>query len=325
MATLFLDRAQLELRVDGEALALYEEGERRGTVPMKLLERVVIQGRQTRLESGVLGRLGEFGATTLIMSPRAHRRLALVLGPKHNDAGIRIAQVHRLMDDAFCLAWSRDLVQAKLHRQLRLLNRAVLARPDVRRALTGAIESLERIQVELSDGEVNIVRLRGLEGAAARASFQGLTALFAPALNFTGRNRRPPRDPVNACLSLAYTLLHFDAVRAAHVAGLDPLIGFYHRPSIGRESLASDLIEPMRPVIDEWVWALFRNEVLRVSYFSQDGDACLLGKAGRQRFYEHWEARSTAHRRWLRARCSKLARYLRDEGRQWLESPFEEA
>lgn len=320
MATLYLDRAQLELRVDGDALAMYEGGERRGTVPTKLLERVVIQGRQTRLETGVLARLGEAGATTLIMSPRKHRRLALVLGPCHNDAGIRIAQVERFLDTPFCEAWGRDLISAKLQRQQRLLKQAMVQRPDASHALKHAVEALSRALEGIGASNTpGLNTLRGMEGAAARAYFQAFTHLFAPALRFGGRNRRPPRDPVNACLSLAYTLLHFDAVRAAHMAGLDPLIGFYHRPSFGRESLASDLIEPLRPVTDGWVWSLFRSEILRPDHFSQDGDACLLGKAGRQQFYEHWESHAPRHRRWLRARCTRLARHLRDEGQRWLE------
>jgi len=75
-----------------------------------------------------------------------------------------------------------------------------------------------------------------------------------PALDYAGRNRRPPRYPVNVCLSLAYTLLHLQTVSACQSAGIDPQLGLYHRPAIGRESMASDLIETLRPAIDLWVW-----------------------------------------------------------------------
>ncbi len=70
MATLLLDRAQLEVRCDGDALALYEAGERRGSVPLKLLDRCVIHGASTRLDSGVLLKLAEAGVTTVLFSPR---------------------------------------------------------------------------------------------------------------------------------------------------------------------------------------------------------------------------------------------------------------
>ncbi|HNC68572.1 MAG TPA: CRISPR-associated endonuclease Cas1, partial [Thauera aminoaromatica] len=220
------------------------------------------------------------------------------------------------------------LVRTKLHRQRRLLDYARGERPDARKPLCDALATLDAIDARLaatsgSDDEAT-ARLRGAEGAAARAYFGGLCALFAPALGFTGRNRRPPRDPVNACLSLAYTLLHFDAVRAAHVAGLDPLLGFYHRPAFGRESLASDLIEALRPQADAWVWEQFRSRALREDQFTSDKGACLLGKAGRERFYARWESFAGAPRRWLRVRCARLARQLREEGKVFLVQSDEE-
>jgi CRISPR-associated protein Cas1 len=148
--------------------------------------------------------------------------------------------------------------------------------------------------------------------------FHGYTRLFAPELNFSGRNRRPPRDPVNACLSLGYTLLHFDAVRAAHAAGLDALLGFYHRPAVGRESLACDLIEPIRPLVDDWLWTQFSERHLRSEHFSDDRGACLIGKAGRSHFYASWETFAPLPRRWLRTTCARLAAELRVHGSAWM-------
>lgn len=323
MATLLLDRAQLEIRADGDALALYEAGVRRGTVPLKLIDRCVIQGGQTRFDSGVLLKLADAGIATLLLSPRHSRRVAIVLGPSHNDAAVRLAQALRVFDTEFCNRWARDLVAAKLRRQYRLLRRAEAERPDLRKALFDGAQALDDIRAQVERHPATD-SLRGFEGAAARSYFQALTALFAPTLNFTGRNRRPPRDPVNAALSLAYTLLHFEAVRAAHVAGLDPLLGFYHRPAFGRESLASDLIEPLRPMIDEWLWQLFRERILREDHFRADKGACLLGKAGRERFYAEWERFAALPRRWLRRRCATLARGLRTEGEPWLQRDDEE-
>ena len=120
------------------------------------------------------------------------------------------------------------------------------------------------------------------------------------------------------------TLLHFEAVRAAHGAGLDPLLGFYHRPSFGRESLACDLIEPLRPVIDEWLWNQFASGPLRPEHFSSDKGACLLGKAGRGHFYAQWEAFAPPLRRWLRQTCRQLTRNLRSEGLPWLGDDHED-
>lgn len=324
MATLLLDRADLEIKSESDSLALYEKGVRRGTVPLKLIERMVIQGSQTRLDSGVLLKLAEAGAATLLLSPRASRRVAIVLGPMHNDAGVRLAQSLRVMDEAFCLSWAKEVVRAKLLRQRRLLRTGLKERPDARKPLFDALSSLEGMVGQISGAET-CASLRGLEGSAARAHFQGLAALLPSILGFAGRNRRPPRDPANACLSLSYTLLHFEAVRSAHMAGLDPLLGFYHRPAFGRESLACDLMEPLRPFADQWIWRQFQSQNLRPDHFTADKGACLLGKAGRERFYAAWEAQAAIPRRWLRLRSLHLARSLRQEGAAWMEDDEEEA
>lgn len=322
MATLLLDRSDLEIRMADGALALYENNTRSQTIPLRLLERVIIQGARTRLDTSVLLKLAEAGVTTLLMSPRVSRQVGLVLGPLHNDAAIRLAQAQRVGDPTFCAQWAQQQVKAKLRRQRRLLIQAETQRPELRKALFDARAGVENALAEVDAGlpHPDCARLRGLEGSAARAYFGGYTALFAPQLNFTGRNRRPPRDPVNACLSLGYTLLHFEAVRSASSAGLDPLLGFYHRPSFGRESLACDLIEPLRPAVDEWIWQQFSTGPLRAEHFSQDKGACLLGKAGRNHFYAAWEEFALAPRRWLRQSCTHLARSLRAQGLPLLET-----
>jgi len=326
MGLLLLDRAQLEVRSEGDTLALYEAGVRRGTVPVRLVERCVIHGAQTRLDTGVLLKLAEAGVTTIIMSPRQQRRVAIVLGPQHNDAAVRLAQAARVMDDAFCRQWALDLVRSKLTRQRRALQTLQTQRPDARKPLFDALHTLDAIRTTLTatatahgdKAPPTLGSLRGHEGAAARAYFAGLAGVMPPALQFSGRNRRPPRDPVNACLSLGYTLLHAQAVHACVAAGLDPLLGFYHRPAFGRESLASDLIEPLRPALDLWVWELLRGRVLREEHFHHDKGSCLLGKAGRQAFYAGWESASKAWRRWLRGQCRALASGLRHTGSEWL-------
>lgn len=324
MSTLVLDRPDLELRCDGAALALYEPGGRRGTVPLALLERVVLLGSQIKLDSGVLARLGEAGVAVLVLGRRGGQRLALALGPRHNDAAVRIAQCMAALDVQPALAFARDLIGAKLRAQTRALRTMLAARADCRKPLTDALATLADIDVSVATAS-DVDALRGCEGAAAAAHFRALASVFAPSLGFAGRNRRPPRDPVNAALSLGYTLLHFDAVRACHVAGLDPLIGFYHRPAFGRESLACDLIEPLRPRFDAWLWEQFRTRTLREDHFATSASGCQLQKAGRARFYADYEQAARPWRRWLRSRCAQLARQLRARGTPLLANADEEA
>lgn len=322
MSTLVLDKPELELRCDGAALALYEDGERRGTVPLALLERVVLLGSQIRLDSGVLARLGEAGVVLAVLGRRGGQRLSLALGPRHNDAAVRIAQCAAALDEATVLTMARDIVRAKLRAQRRTLAAALAARADCRKPLTDALGTLADVAATVETA-ATVEALRGAEGAAAAAYFRGLTAIFPPVLRFTGRNRRPPRDPVNALLSLGYTLLHVDAVRACHVAGLDPLVGFYHRPAFGRESLACDLVEPLRPRLDAWVWDVVRTRALREEHFATSASGCQLQKAGRARFYADYEQAARPWRRWLRSRCTALARQLSARGEPLLEMASE--
>lgn len=310
MSTLYVDRRDLQLTYEQGRLRLRSEGEPVRDVPVALLDRVVIHSRIS-LDTAVLGALAEQGVTVLVLSPRHGRRVAIVLGTPHNDVRVRVAQYQKVSDESWCGAWGARLVRGKLRGQRRVVLAAIERRPDKRRVLVDCSERLRRLAEAARDLR-DLGTLRGIEGAGANAYFGALPEVFPAALGFAGRNRRPPRDPVNACLSLAYTLLHFEAVRSAYGAGLDPFVGFYHRPSFGRESMASDLIEPLRPHADQWVWTLFRERVLREHHFAEDKGACLLNKEGRARFYREHETFGGPLRRALRRSALTVARHLRE-------------
>lgn len=301
MNCLYLDRKNLEIRLDGQALALYEEGARKGSVPLHLLERVVMRGN-VQLESRVLGALSARNIGLLVLSGRSSEATAMLAGRPHNESSRRLGQYRVSLDDDLRAPLAHWLVLVKVRAQKRLLREALPVRADLRHALTVAVQRLDNImnQLRANSSIPSLSSLRGFEGAAASAYFSGFTQLFAPSLDFTGRKKRPAPDPVNACLSLGYTLLHHDAVYACHIVGLDTMLGFYHDISFGRESLPCDLMEPLRPLIDRWVWWLFRDRILRIEHFSDDNGRCLLNKAGRKHFYGFYEANSGPARRLLR-------------------------
>ena len=322
MTTLYIDRKDIEIKVSRGVIEFHEPAGRRGSVPLAGLERVVLRGR-ARLSTSVLGAITEAGAGVVVLSGRHGRHLATCVGRPHNDVLRRLGQfdAYRNMDARS--QWSRALIAAKTKAQLRFLNKALNRRPDKRRILSRAIVRLQSSERRLSrDGErIEIPTLLGIEGSAAAAYFMAYVELFPPALAFSGRRRRPPPDPVNACLSLAYTLLHFEAVTASHAAGLDPLLGLYHEPAYGRDSFAADVIEPLRPHVDEWVWSLFRERVLSERGFRKDNGAVLLGKAARQRFYEHFNPLWIALRRLLRRQIGRVAREFEQRGRDLHPDP----
>jgi len=318
MTTLYLDRRDLRLDLSGQTLALYAGDRREGTVPVHLLDSIVLRSN-VHLDSAVLARLADRGISITAFGGRLGSKLALVHGPVHNDAARRIGQYRRYDDLAWQRRWSRALVLQKLRRQRRLLSDALAGRADQRHALTTALHALDAQIAQLrAEPSIDLARLRGIEGAAAAAYFRGFTALFADALRFQGRNRRPPRDPVNSVLSLGYTLLHAEVVRACYGAGLDPMIGYYHRLQFGRESLACDLVEPLRIRVDRFAWEQFRDRTLRAEDFSMDGDACLLGKAARGAFFHAFDAVLTPVRQLMRRATQRLANDFARIGRQAL-------
>lgn len=140
--------------------------------------------------------------------------------------------------------------------------------------------------------------LLGIEGIAARRYFQHFANLIKkdddPTLSFdfTGRNRRPPKDPVNALLSFAYAMLTREWHIALSAVGLDPYRGFFHQPRFGRPALALDMMEPFRPLVaDSAVLMAINNGEVRGTDFIRAAGACALSDSGRKRFIAAFERR----------------------------------
>jgi len=309
--TVYIDRKDAELRLDGGALAVYVNGERDGLVPLAPLDRVVLIGNLT-IETAALSRLCEDGIAVLLLSGRRQSFHGRVVGRLHNHARLRLQQ-YKLAGGPLALALAREWVGRKLAGQAAFLREAAEQRPGERLVLLSAADTIERVRDRAVQAE-SVESLRGLEGGGAAAYFGALPTVFPDSLGFSGRERRPPRDPVNALLSLTYTLVHFEWVRECEVIGLDPLVGFYHEVDYGRESLACDLTETSRPAADRWVWELFRARVFEARDFSSDTDrpGCSLKKGARRRFYEAYEGWMAPRRSEMRAEVESLARRLLD-------------
>lgn len=308
MSTLYLDHQYVSLKLEGETLVSWLQDQRQRPIPLALLERVVCLSN-VQIESNLLGALAERGIAFTVASPRKPKRRAVLLGQGHNDARLRLLHYRLAQDAAWRLQFSRDLLAAKFKAQLKVLREIQEQRPDQRKALWAAEQQLEHSLSQLPSA-AGLENLLGLEGSAARASFGALAAVLPDSLNFQGRKRRPPPDPVNAALSLAFTLLHNRAVQVLHTQGLEPLLGFYHELSFGRESLASDVIEVWRPTVEAWVWQQFSQQQLRAQHFKTDANGCFLDKAGRKIFFTEIEGCLRPITRALRFQTRSLIRAM---------------
>lgn len=303
-----IDRRDLHLKVEGDALVLYVRGKREGTLPIRAMEKLVVVGNAT-LEAAVLHRLARHGVSLLLLWGRRPRFSARLQGRFHRNGALRVQQYRMSLQEGFRLTFSRNLVSRKLESMKGLLSEALSLRSDLTSPLRRALLRIEQGRGKAEEAQ-SVESLRGHEGAASAAYFEALSRLFPSGLGFRGRNRRPPRDPVNAMLSLCYTLLHWEMVREIELAGLDPYIGFYHDFDYGRESLACDLVEPWRPEVDRLVWRLFTKEGFSRRLFRKEGEAFYLKKEGRGMFWPIYEGWARERRPFWREEVRELVRTL---------------
>ena len=215
---------------------------------------------------------------------------------------LRREQFRMADDPQRSLAIARALVAGKIRNQRVLLMRNHVSPPP------DAIAQLKRWATKAETASSPQVLL-GIEGNAARIYFQHFAGMIkvgdqpmdpANALgepprynfDFRNRNRRPPRDPVNALLSLAYTLLAKDLTVTAAAVGFDPYLGFYHLPRPGRPALALDLMEPFRPLLaDSAVITAINNRMSCPEDFVQSGSGVTMTPSGRKAFIRAYEQR----------------------------------
>lgn len=183
------------------------------------------------------------------------------------------------------------------------------------------------------DGQPESPACRVETGAVRRGGRRDAPGQQLFTFDFTRRNRRPPRDAINALLSLGYSLLARDCTIAAHAVGFDPYVGFYHQPRFGRPALALDLMEEFRALIaDSVVLSLVNNRVVTPADFVRAGDAVNLTTEGRKRFFNAYEQRlgativhpvfdyQVSYRRALELQARLLAKTLTGEIEQYV--PF---
>lgn len=212
---------------------------------------------------------------------------AWLTGLDGNHVELHYRQAACVNDPDWALATAKSCVAAKIGNSRVVLERYLRHRPDSK--ADGEREAL-RQALDGAEGADSLDRLRGFEGAAALAYFSAWKRLLPPAWKFTARNRRPAEDPINALLSLGYSLLYQNVLALLLAEGLNPLFGFFHAPRDGHAGLASDLMEEFRAVtVDAVVWSLVLNGRMEPGDFTLDGNGCRLQRPALLRFLEAFE------------------------------------
>lgn len=255
---------------------------------------------------------------------------AVTTPPPHKNIELRRRQFQAAADPAFCLSLAQAMVSGKIRNSRTLLRRNARALPEG--VLHRLAESRRR-----AERAVSLEQLLGIEGTAAREYFANFALMFKPdedeampAFEFNSRNRRPPRDPVNALLSFLYSMLVKEMVATLVGVGFDPYLGFYHQPRYGRPALALDLMEEFRPLVaDSVVIGMINNGEVRPADFIARAGAFALTDSGRRRVLDAYERRldtmvthplfgySISYRRIFEVQARLLARFLTGEIEQY--------
>lgn len=316
MKILTIDRKDCQLDFERDHVVLARQSKRM-TIPARQVERIIVMSAQ-QLHTRIFAQLAKHQIALVLVHRRPHVPPTVVVGTSHGDHARRLKQYQLVSDPKHKVALARQLMIGKLAAQKRCLHRARSRRPDQRKTLTNTMDTLTDALSRLRHDALNLSSLRGIEGASAAAYFNALATIFPKVLCFTGRCRRPPSDPVNAVLSLSYTLLYSEAVIALETVGLDPALGVLHEPEYGRLSLACDLQELYRARIDYWVWRLFAERKLELVHFNDKSDwpsqGCLLNKSGRQVFYPLWSEVVPPMARHMVATLRRMLREWQDDG-----------
>ena len=296
MAYLYLTEQGSILRKAGDRLIVEKEDEVLLDIPYHKLETVLLFGN-VQVTTQAMGELLEKGVALSMFSRQGMYRGSLQ-PPRGKNIELRIAQFEWFRDHERALGVARGVVAAKIANGaavLDLYRKHNEPGPDFAERRLGLDAS-----VAATSTAPDIAALDGVEGSAARAYF-GLVMQFNKSeLEWKGRVKHPATDPLNALLSLAYTMLMHEITALLEGAGLDPFLGFLHQVDHGRPSLALDIMEPFRhPVADRLVLKLVNMRVLEGVDFQSGGEGhgVYLSPKPMKRFFEEYE-------RWMLGRPS---------------------
>jgi CRISPR-associated protein Cas1 len=228
----------------------------------------------------------------LALMTQTGKLVGLLSSPHTKSINLRLDQFKRYQDERFKLKLARRIVAAKISNQRRLIagfdhNHPAVELKELLGTLEAGTASAERAE--------SLDSLRGIEGSSARAYFSGFGKMILGDFSFEGRQKHPSPDPVNALLSLGYTMVFNEILSLLDGLGFDPYLGFFHNPEYGRASLAADLLEEFRGAVDRLTFFLINNRMLiREDFYVNPKDgACYLAKEALKKYFCKYEEKMT--------------------------------
>lgn len=254
------------------------------------------------------------------------RFLGILRGLPASGVDARLGQYALFQQPFARLRLAAEAIRAKIHNQRVLLMR----NGD---PAEGVLREMARLRDQATEATA-LDELLGIEGSAANLYFREFPTMLKDraswAFDFNGRNRRPPRDPVNSLLSLGYSMLAKELAGVCHAVGLDPFLGFLHQPRYGRPALALDLMEEFRPLVaDSVALSLINRGEVDEGDFIRSANGTVLNERGRRRFWEAWFRRldtevshpefgyKMSYRRMFEVQARQLWRHVRGDAARY--------
>jgi CRISPR-associated protein Cas1 len=323
VANLYLTEQGSVLRKKGDRLIVEKEKEVLLDVECHKIDAVLIFGN-VQFTTQAVHELFQHGIELAILT-RTGRLIGQVTSPMTKNIELRVEQFKRYGDEAFKLGFSKSIVKGKIKNSLQVLRSFSYNHPEI--DLKEEIEALERGENGISE-QNTVEGLNGVEGMAARHYFHGFGKMMLGDFVFEGRRKYPAPDPVNALLSLGYTMVFNEISSLLDGMGFDPYLGYFHKIDYGRPSLASDLLEEFRaPIADRFALKLINNRVLKVEdfYNNPKGDGVYLKRDALKRYFAEYEdfinhefihpetKEKTCFRKCFRIQIEKLASCIKGE------------
>lgn len=292
MSSLYINEYGATLGVVNDRLQVRRKGKVVQEMPALHLERVVLM-TPANITLPAVRFLMERGIDIAYLSPNGayYGRFSRGEGKSVEQ---RLAQFQKFLDPAFRLALAKTFIQGKLQNMIALWRSS--RRPD---SAETELNTLRKILKNMENAP-SLESLLGFEGSASAAHFQLLRKIMPQPWLFPSRQPHPPPDPVNAMLSLGYTLLYSRMSGLLHMHGLDPYLGFFHERKHGHAALASDMIEEWRaPLVDAVILNMINLQQITVDDFHKQRGACRMAKPALQKFIAAFEQRLQQSQAWF--------------------------
>ena len=287
MAFLYVTEQGAVIQRRGRRLVVAKDGQVLADIPALRVEGVLIFGN-VQFTTQAVRLMFELEIEMALFSSKG-KLLGQLTSPAPKNISLRMTQYARASDTSFIMDFSRIVISAKISNCLEFIRQFGHNHPE--EDFTREIGAIEEILRKIN-GPDNLSGLLGLEGSAAKTYFSAFGKMVRHSFNFYGRKKHPPPDPVNALLSLGYTLVYNEISSLLDGIGFDPYLGLMHRPRFGHAGLASDLCEEFRtPLTDRLTLHLINNRILQADDFAPHAasKAVYLTPEGKKRYFGEYE------------------------------------